>query len=396
MEGDRKSCHVSIPAGTGVGLPRDRAGLCIGGGETTVVGGSRGCGAFRSRAPCIHYAPMTMPLLLPLAARVGRLALRHRGVRARRVPTGLGSLHVYDARGPGDLPTTVLLHGLASAATPFGRLVEYLRPEVRRVVAPDYPGHGFSDEAGLRLTPEALCESIGGALDALVDEPAIVVGNSLGGAVALQYALARPTRVRALILVSPAGAPSSDEEWREIRSTFDVDSSAQADAFLRRLYHRPPWFLPLLARELPAVLQRRAVRDLLDTVRRDHALAPDSLNSLEMPVLLLWGQSDRLLPEAHFDYFARHLPSHAVVERPAGFGHCPHVDAPEALARRIISFVREALPPSRPRTEARRTEPSERPDPSSAAMGRSTGSVAGAARAGRRRRSSTPKRTTRW
>jgi len=287
-----------------------------------------------------------MPLLLPLAARVGRLALRHRGVRVRRVPTGLGSLHVYDAHGPGDLPTTVLLHGLGSAATPFGRLVEYLRGEVRRVVAPDYPGHGFSDEAGLPLTPEALIESIGGALDTLVDEPAIVVGNSLGGAVAAQYAVERPARVRALVLVSPAGAPSSEEEWSEIRRTFAVDSAAQADAFLRRMYHRPPWFLPLVARELPAVLQKRAVRDLLDAVRRDQALAADSLRSLRMPVLLLWGQSDRLLPEGHFEYFARHLPSHAVIERPAGFGHCPHIDAPQALARRIVAFVREALPPS--------------------------------------------------
>lgn len=285
---------------------------------------------------------MLKPILLPAAERIGRFALERRGVMSRRVDTCLGSLHVYDARGSGELPTTVLLHGIGSAATSFGPVLQELRRDVRRVLAPDYPGHGFSDGGTGQLTPDALFESVAGVLDALVDEPAILIGNSLGGAVALNYALARPSRVRALVLVSPAGARVSDEEWREIKSTFDLASRADACAFLRRLYHRPPWFLPLLAHELPAALGRRAVRDLLETVSNDHAPSPEALGSLSMPVLLVWGTSERLLPETHLEYFTRHLPSHAVIERPEGFGHCPHVDAPAALARRIVAFARSA------------------------------------------------------
>jgi pimeloyl-ACP methyl ester carboxylesterase len=283
------------------------------------------------------------PILLPLAARIRRLALRQRGIRSRRVATPLARLHVYDAQGSGEeLPTTVLLHGLGSAATAFGPLLEQLRPAARRIVAPDYPGHGFSDGGAVRLTPQALFESVAAALDALVAEPAIFVGHSLGGAVALHYALARPGRVRALVLVSPGGARATDEEWRNIRRAFDVASTADALALLRRLYHRPHWFLPLVARELPATLRRRAVRDLLETVGGDHSLAPHALSSLQMPILLLWGKSDRLLPETHFEYFAQHLPRHAVIERPDGFGHCPHLDTPDALARRIVEFARSA------------------------------------------------------
>jgi pimeloyl-ACP methyl ester carboxylesterase len=290
----------------------------------------------------VRKLPVLKPLLLPMAERLGRLALQRRGVVSRRVATRLGNLHVYDGRGSGELPTTVLLHGIGSAATPFGPVLEHLRRDVRRVLAPEYPGHGFSDDADVRLTPDALFESVAAALDTLVDEPAIVIGNSLGGAVALHYALARPSRVRALVLVSPAGARASDEEWREIRSTFDIASRADASAFLRRLYHRPPWFLPLLAHEFPEALGRRAVRDLLETASNDHALSPDALGSLVMPVLLVWGASERLLPETHLDYFARYLPSHALIERPEGFGHCPHIDAPAALARRIVAFARSA------------------------------------------------------
>jgi pimeloyl-ACP methyl ester carboxylesterase len=273
---------------------------------------------------------------------MGRLALRGRGVVSRRVATSLADLHVYDARGSGELPTGVLFHGLGSSATAFGPVLEQLRRESRRVLAPDYPGHGFSDGGTLPLTPEALFESVAGALDALLDEPSILVGNSLGGTVALHYALARPARVSAVVLVSPAGAHASDEEWREIKHAFDIASPSDAQMLMRRLYHRPPWFLPLFAHELSTILGRRAVRDLLETASNRQALSPDSLSSLSMPILLIWGKSERLLPETHFEYFARHLPSHTVIERPEGFGHCPHLEVPHALARRIVAFARSA------------------------------------------------------
>ncbi len=280
------------------------------------------------------------PVLIPMAERLGRYALRRRGVRTRWLPTPLGRLHAYDAPGTGSLPTTVLLHGMGSNATPFGRVLARLAPHVRRIVAPDYPGHGFSPPPSASLTPEALLDAVSHALDHVLDEPAVVVGNSLGGALALHYAIARPERVRALVLVSPAGAHATDAEWRALREAFAFGSRSDALAFLQRVYHRTPLFAHLVAHEVAASVGRRAVRDLFATASNDHAPSPDGLASLAMPVLLVWGRSERLLPDSHLRYFARHLPGHAVVERPEGFGHCPHVDAPAALARRIVEFAR--------------------------------------------------------
>ena len=254
--------------------------------------------------------------------------------------TPLGKVHVYDARGRGDLPTTVLLHGIGSAATPFGRVLSYLQRDVKRVVAPDYPGHGFSSHHAPSLTPDALFASVEAALDTVVPEPCVVVGNSLGGALALTYAIDHPERVKALVLVSPAGAPSSPAEWRELKRMFELGSRAEATEFIGRLYHSPPWFMPLLTHEFPALLGRRAVRDLLDAATNDHLPTPDALRSLRMPILLLWGMSERMLPDSHLDYFRKHLPAHAIIERPEGFGHCPHLDAPKELTARIVEFVR--------------------------------------------------------
>lgn len=287
------------------------------------------------------------PVLLPLAERLGRVVLKRRGITSGVVETPHGPLHTYDAPGAGNLPPAVLLHGLGSAATPFGQVLAHLQRHVKRVVAPDYPGHGFSHHASGRLTPDRLFESVGAALDTTLQEPAIVIGNSLGGAMALRYALARPKNVRALVLVSPAGARSSDEEWAALKAAFDVRSRAQARAFAERLYHRTPWFLPLMAHELPDTLGRRAVREILESASNDDIPPPETLTSLAMPILLVWGRSERLLPETHLQYFTRHLPKHAVIERPEGFGHCPHFDAPHILARRIIAFARTSVDATR-------------------------------------------------
>ena len=280
------------------------------------------------------------PFIVPQAEKLGRLALRRRGVESRFVETPLGKVHVYDARGRGDLPTTVLLHGIGSAATPFARVLSYLQRDAKRIVVPDYPGHGFSSHHARPLTPEALFASVELALDAVVDEPCVVVGNSLGGALALTYAIDHPERVKALVLVSPAGARSSPAEWQELRRTFEVGSRAEASAFIGRLYHSPPWFMPLLTHEFPALLRRRAVRELLDTATNDQLPTPDALGSLRMPILLLWGKSERMLPDSHLEYFRKHLPAHAIIERPERFGHCPHLDAPKELSARIVEFVR--------------------------------------------------------
>ena len=92
--------------------------------------------------------------LLSLVEHGARFVLNRRGFDSLTVPTAAGGLHAYDARGPAALPTIVLLHGLGSTATSFGPLLSRMRPQARRLVAPDLPGHGFSETPSGRLTPE--------------------------------------------------------------------------------------------------------------------------------------------------------------------------------------------------------------------------------------------------
>lgn len=247
-------------------------------------------------------------------------------------------MHTYDVPGRGSLAPVVLLHGLGASATPFGPMMDRLQPHVRRLVAPDYPGHGFSGEAAGAVTPRALFESMTAALDALVREPAVLVGNSLGGAVAMQYAMSRPDRVRGLVLLSPAGARFTREEWTAFVASIDMRSRADALAFLSLVYHRVPRAARLVAHEIPAAtMKRRAVRDIIGGVSIDGVYLTDALTSLKVPILLVWGKSERFLPASHLSWFRENLPPHAVVEEPEGIGHVP----PARIAERILRFARE-------------------------------------------------------
>jgi pimeloyl-ACP methyl ester carboxylesterase len=283
--------------------------------------------------------------LLPAAERVARFAMNQSGMKSRWQNGGDMDLHFYEGSGRGPLPTVVMLHGLGAAGSSFAGVAARLRPHVRRVLVPELPGHGSSVYPNRRVTPDALLEGVSGVLDDLLDEPAILYGNSLGGALALQYAIRRPERVRALVLASPAGARLEEDEWHELVASFAIKDRREAKRFIERVYHRPPWFLALFAHEFPELLSKPAVRDILESATPDHAPHPDALAALPMPTLLLWGRSERLLPASALAYFRKHLPPHAVIEEPEGFGHAPQLEEPTRIAARIVAFAREAESP---------------------------------------------------
>ncbi len=279
--------------------------------------------------------------IVPAADRLARWVMNRRGMSSRWVNAGGLRLHVYDGRGNGRLAPLVLFHGLGSGGAAYGRMTERWRPHVSRILIPDLPGHGFSERDERPVTPDLLLDAMTEALDRLLDEPAFIYGNSLGGAVALKYALRRPDRVKKLVLVSPAGAPLPEAEWKELIEAFHAPTHREALAFLQRLYHRPPWFLPMLAREFPNVLAKAAVREILASATNEHSPTPSELASLTMPILFLWGRSEKLLPPSSLAYFRAHLPAHAILEEPDGFGHTPHFEVPARLAERVLAFLRE-------------------------------------------------------
>lgn len=273
---------------------------------------------------------------LPLAA------LRREGFQSRIHTTESGRVHVLDAVGQGKLPPMLLLHGIGSSAADYYFLLRSVRRHCRRVVALDFPGHGRSEVPSGGMEPEVLQRALLQATDAVVNEPMIVFGNSLGGLVALRFALRRPDRVKALMVASPAGAPMVPGELAQFLDRLVPKTHADAVDFVDRFLARPTRFRHLIAWGLRHRFGKPAVADFLSRVRPQDMLTPEELATLKMPLVVFWGQQDRVLPEVQREFYRKNLPPHAKFEFAADYGHAPFLDHPAAFCERLIEFGRAA------------------------------------------------------
>jgi pimeloyl-ACP methyl ester carboxylesterase len=243
----------------------------------------------------------------------------------------------------GDGPPVVLLHaGIADRRMWRGHL-EPLAAAGLRAIAVDLPGFG---DAPIEPGEQAPWLDVLNTLDGLGLERAALVGNSLGGAIALRVAVVAPERVTALGLVSapaPGVEPGPDLEaaWQAEEEALERGDVEAAVAGVVDAWTLPDG--PTGLRELVADMQRRAfalqegaaVTDAPDPLDAD----PHALGRLDIPALAAAGEHDR--PE--FAEGARRLADalprarHAVIE---GAGHLAPLEAPEAFRALVLELVR--------------------------------------------------------
>ena len=269
-------------------------------------------------------------------------AVARRGFLRRRIQTPVGDVHVLDAPGSGDLPTVVLLHGLSASGADYEPLLHRLRRHHRRVVAPDLLGHGLSHDPGSSLRLEDLQTALVHALDELIDEPAWVFGNSLGGAAAVRYTTLRPERVKGLLLSSPGGAPMETGSMEAFLRVFDLQNHGEALAFMDNISRQSGVARHVYAFVARQRFRRASVRALIRDFAPQSALSPGDLAALTMPTLVLWGTDERILPESHLPFWREHLPDHAELQEPGGYTHAPFMDHADDLTARLVAFVRGA------------------------------------------------------
>jgi pimeloyl-ACP methyl ester carboxylesterase len=291
-------------------------------------------------------------MLLTLAERLTRRRLNALGITSGQQTTAVGDLHFYHTRGVdreadparSQLPPLVILHGFGASATSFARVLAYLHTRVGPLLAPDAPAHGFSSSRDPRPTVDLAYAGIAELLLRRLDRPAILFGNSLGGAFAIRFALEHPERVRGLFLSSPAGAALDAQDFATLRGHFRVASLGHARRLVDSLTHLPAWYNSLLAPDLLWRFGRGPLRAVLESFQPAHMFTTEQLADLRVPIVVQWGRSERVLPPASLEFFRRALPSHAVFEEPDDFGHCPYMDRPRELAARVAEYVRELAP----------------------------------------------------
>lgn len=278
---------------------------------------------------------------MDLVDRISAERLRRFGFWSARVPHPVGVHQVYDGPGQGALPTLVLLHGFSSRATHLVRLVSHLRPHFQRMILPDLLGHGQSDPPAPGASNSDVVNALFDVLDDLLDGPALVFGNSLGGMFALRFAARRPGRVHGLLVNSPGGAPLPAHRHAEFLQRFRPQTLEEARHLVDLAFATSPRLADLAARNLHKRLSAGTIQRLLDQMSVDDLLTPAELAAVQAPTRLLWGMRERVLLDEHLAFFQAHMPAHAVIERPLDYGHVPYFENSADLAARIVAFAEE-------------------------------------------------------
>jgi pimeloyl-ACP methyl ester carboxylesterase len=272
------------------------------------------------------------------------------GVASRHIGIQGAQIHYYDAPGHNAFPPTLLVHGFGDTANTWYQAIVPLAKALGRVVAIDYPGVGFSTlPAGrdfLRLAEiESVVEEFGRTV---IGEPSLLVGHSMGGALALHMAAHQDDHPDSqvpwvgLVVISPAGARLTDSQWEELRNIFDVPDRDAARELLDRNFNSSPWPLRLVETDVRAVFRSPPVRKLLQSIEPRDFLSPDELAHIRIPTLILWGTEERVLPATLVEYYRQNLPPHATLEVVSGWPHASQVSKPDEVVSRIVHFA-EAL-----------------------------------------------------
>ena len=240
---------------------------------------------------------------------------------------GVKIRHLKAGKAEGGAEAILLIHGFAADLLGWMFNQGDLAAD-RPVYAIDMPGHGGSSKQVADGSAAGLAKTVLTYMDAVGLKQAHLVGHSLGGAVAVEAALAAPERVRRLTLIAPAGFGP------DINGPFIQGVLSETRA--RKL--RP--FLEMLVAE-PSLVTAEMVEDVLKFKRLDGAQAAlqtiadanfaggqqrrslrERVGDVTAPIRIIWGEADKILPASH----SEGLPAKVRVTRIAGAGHIPHLE----------------------------------------------------------------------
>jgi pimeloyl-ACP methyl ester carboxylesterase len=262
----------------------------------------------------------------------------------------------YKQMGQGE-PEIVLLHGFGASVFSWREVMEPLSA-YGTVIAFDRPAFGLTErpippfDGPNPYTPQFQVDLVLGLMDELGIEQAVLVGNSAGGTVAGNTALAQPDRVSGLIMVDAAvfaggGSPS----WiRPLLQTPQANhlgpllarsiAGERGDEFIRTAWHNPDLITEEIYQGYRRPLQvhdwDRALWELTKASRSTEL--QERLDELDMPVLVVTGDDDRIVPTDESIRLASELPNASLVVF-ENCGHVPQEECPDAFMEAVGSFL---------------------------------------------------------
>ncbi len=272
-------------------------------------------------------------------------------LRFRTIGTSRGRISISEA---GSGPVALMVHGLGATKVSFLPTLAALAPNGHRAIAVDLPGFGDSDKPILgTYDSRFFAQSMTALLDALELDRVDVIGNSMGGRVALELGLSAPERVRRLVLLAPALA------W--LRSRPLVPYLRLVAPQLGLIQPAPRWIVEHIVRYiipgsdtewtaagidefLRSYLTPRGRAAFYAAARNIYLDAPHGRNgfwtrlrSLEPESLFVWGRKDPLVPISFERYVRDAVPNARHLELQCG--HVPQLERPKETHEAILRFL---------------------------------------------------------
>jgi pimeloyl-ACP methyl ester carboxylesterase len=277
------------------------------------------------------------------------------GTRLRMIDTGRG-------------PAVVFIHGLSASMYAWRYQLAPVLAAGHRVIAFDNRGFGFSERPDTGYTNADYARLVVALLDSLGVGDAVLVGHSMGGAIALETTLLRPDRVRGLVLIGPAGLlPRAVGMLRSpviggVGTQFVT--RATVSATLRSCFADPrrvreadidQYYAPFAVRGA-----RSSLRHVLRAFRFDGVIG--RLDSIQVPTLVMWGAADNYIPFAAAADIAQGVQRSAFIVVPDA-GHNAQEEQHDEVTRSLIAFLQHGLPETPPDLAANRSSSGARSTP---------------------------------
>ncbi|CAM3435591.1 alpha/beta fold hydrolase [Nocardioides dubius] len=254
-------------------------------------------------------------------------------------------------------PAVLFIHGILGSQRQWRYLVDEMDDE-NRVLAPDLFGHGDSAKPMGDYSLSAHAATMRDLLDHLGIERVTLVGHSLGGGIAMQFYYLFPERVERLVLIATGGLgrevsvalrsatlPGAEQVLSVVASAPILGPVEMLGNAAAKLGWRPGPDLSAVWRGFTALKERESRRAFLATTRAVIDLGGQTISAhdrlgdgLPIPVLIVWGTADRIIPVSHAHNAKRAIPE-CQVEIFEGAGHFPHLEDPDRFAALLHEFI---------------------------------------------------------
>ena len=271
-----------------------------------------------------------------------------------------GQKLAYRSAGEGEV--VLLIHGMAGSATTWKAVMPALSQSFT-TIAPDLLGHGRSENPAGDYSLGAFASTLRDLLIALGHERATVVGQSLGGGIAMQFAYQYPERCERLVLVGSGGLgrevnpllrllslPGSAAVLRLACAPRVRDAIGEVGRLAGRVGFEPAPVVAELFRSYASLSNDEARTAFLCTLRGvidrsgQRVSARNRLHlTEEMPSLIIWGDADPIIPVEHAMAAHEAMPGSRLVIF-EGVGHYPHCEAPERFVEVLTEFIETTVP----------------------------------------------------